>query len=76
MLGSKQFQLVLIGSTLLLLFFANSFFAQTTWQKTFGGNNLDCSRHVIAANDGNFLIVGATSSYGAGKFDVLVLKVD
>lgn len=76
MLGSKQFQRTLIGSTLLLLLFANSLFAQITWQKTFGGNKLDYARHVIVANDGNFLIVGATSSYGAGKFDMLVLKVD
>lgn len=76
MFKSKQLQHALIGSTLFFLLFTNSLLAQITWQKTFGGNNLDYARHVIVANDGNFLIVGATSSYGAGKFDVLVLKVD
>lgn len=67
--------MIKITFLLFLLVFASTF-AQTTWQKSFGGNNLDYARDVIVTTDGNFLIVGATSSYGAGKFDVLVLKVD
>ncbi|WP_461768198.1 hypothetical protein [Pseudothermotoga sp.] len=75
MRSKLQVELIKITFLLFLLVFASTF-AQTTWQKSFGGNNLDYARDVIVTTDGNFLIVGATSSYGAGKFDVLVLKVD
>lgn len=46
-----------------------------TWQKTFGGNNVDYGRCVISTEKG-FLVVGATSSYGSGGFDVYVLRLD
>ncbi|HEY8542872.1 MAG TPA: hypothetical protein VIL29_10850 [Pseudothermotoga sp.] len=50
-------------------------FGVETWQKTFGGNNVDYGRCVLTINDG-FLAVGSTSSYGAGGFDIYVLKID
>lgn len=59
------------------LFSPSCFLAgQSSWQRTFGGPGIDYARDVVVDEDGSFLIVGGTSSYGAGKFDVLLLKVN
>ncbi|MBN2381506.1 hypothetical protein JXQ70_01360 [bacterium] len=46
------------------------------WSRTFGGSGLDYGRSVIQASDGGFAIAGATDSYGAGFFDVYLIKTD
>ena len=46
------------------------------WRKTFGGPQDDLAKSIIQSNDGNLIIVGQTKSYGAGGFDVYILKVD
>jgi CubicO group peptidase (beta-lactamase class C family) len=45
------------------------------WFKVFGGKSYDKASSIISLTDG-YLIVGSTSSYGAGNYDVLVLKTD
>ena len=47
-----------------------------TWLKTFGGTAYDGGRFVIEATDGNFVIAGTTISFGAGVYDVGLIKVD
>lgn len=46
------------------------------WQHTFGGSSYDRAGEVISTTDGGCLVVGSTSSFGAGNYDVLLLKIN
>lgn len=46
------------------------------WQKIFGGSKDEFIGNSIISNDGAILITGATKSFGAGDFDIYVLKLD
>jgi transcriptional regulator with XRE-family HTH domain len=46
------------------------------WQHTFGGSSYDKAGEVISTTDGGCLVVGSTSSFGAGNYDVLLLKIN
>ncbi|MEO0192190.1 MAG: hypothetical protein ABIM46_05350 [candidate division WOR-3 bacterium] len=49
------------------------------WARTFGGPSNDYveyPRSIIQTADGNYAIVGRTQSFGAGNYDVLLLKLD
>jgi hypothetical protein len=48
--------------------------AQVTFQKTYGGNDRDEASCIRQTFDGGFLIVGYTLSFGAGDFDIYVIK--
>lgn len=45
------------------------------WQKTFGGTSYDKAEKVIKTQDQGYLIVGSTSSFGQGNYDVFLIKV-
>ncbi|MEM9984619.1 MAG: serine hydrolase domain-containing protein [Bacteroidota bacterium] len=45
------------------------------WFKQFGGNSYDKASSIVATEDG-YLIVGSTSSYGNGNYDMFVIKTD
>ena len=51
-------------------------FGNTIWQKTFGGADWDFASDITLTSDGNLVIVGSTSSFGAGKKDGYVIKCD
>ena len=45
------------------------------WFRRFGGNSYDKASSILATEDG-YLIIGSTSSYGNGNYDMFVIKTD
>lgn len=51
-------------------------YSRLLWSKTYGGGLDDKGEYVIETPDGGYLIVGKTCSFGAGSWDVWLLKTD
>jgi hypothetical protein len=47
-----------------------------SWQKRYGGSGLDAAYSILQNSDGSYMVQGYTGSYGAGDFDILLLKLD
>ncbi len=45
------------------------------WKRIIGGTSYDKAGQVIRTNDGSYIVVGSTSSFGKGNYDVFVVKV-
>ena len=45
------------------------------WFEQFGGKSYDKASSILATDDG-YLIIGSTSSYGNGNYDMFVIKTD
>jgi transcriptional regulator with XRE-family HTH domain len=45
------------------------------WKKTIGGTSYDKAGQVVKTKEGDYLVVGSTSSFGKGNYDVLIVKV-
>lgn len=63
------------GSENFLFFIADSN-GTPLLQKVFGANNLDEPYTMTRTNDGGYLIVGNTNSFGEGSKDILFLKLN
>lgn len=51
-------------------------FGRAEWSKTFGGEALDRVTSIIQTSDGGYVFTGGTCSYGNGKCDVWLMKMD
>jgi transcriptional regulator with XRE-family HTH domain len=45
------------------------------WKRVIGGTSYDKAGQVIRTKDGDYIVVGSTSSYGKGNYDVFIIKV-
>jgi len=64
--------LLLIAVALFLIILSSS--AQADWEKTFGGSGSDEGRSVQQSSDGGYIIAGLTESFGAGDYDVYLIR--
>jgi len=46
------------------------------WSKTYGGASTDIGYSVVQTGDGGYMLAGFTYSYGAGNYDVWLVKTD
>jgi len=63
--GSRDIYLIKINSD-----------GNTLWTKTLGGGDWDEGKSVQQTSDNGYIIVGSTVSYGAGEWDVYLIKTD
>jgi len=75
--------LVAIGSTSSFGFGGSDIYVVKTypngtlvWEKNFGGSNNDNGVSIAKTNDGDFLLLGTTYSFGAGESDYYLIKID
>lgn len=68
-IGSKK------GNTTDILLTKNDKKGNEIWSKRLGGNSWDKASSIIDTKDG-YLIIGSTSSYGKGNYDMFVIKTD
>ena len=46
------------------------------WAKTYRGTSWDRARHVQQISDGGYIVAGWANSFGAGNFDIFLVKTD
>jgi hypothetical protein len=49
---------------------------QIEWQHTYGGPEWDTAESIRQTNDGGYIVAGDTRSFGAGLYDIWILKLD
>lgn len=72
----RVFYLINIFGLLFISFVQAQIEGEGEFQRTFGGPKKDNSSHIIETADKGFISVGSTESFGAGKSDIYVVKMD
>jgi hypothetical protein len=65
-----------MSAVLLVLFLLSFGQAQQTWTRTYGGNSADYGNSVQQTSDGGYIVAGRTLSFGAGAWDVYLIKTN
>lgn len=52
------------------------FSGEEVWRATFGGKDDDVANSVLQSDDGGYIILGTTRSFGAGNGDMCLVKTD
>jgi hypothetical protein len=58
------------------LFISVITYPQITFQKTYGGIEAEDANAVVQTDDGGYIIAGSTRSYGAGNYDLYIIRTD
>lgn len=61
---------------LIVTFWLATIYSQTTFQKTYGGVDYEWAGATHQTNDGGYIIIGTSSSYGGGDEDFYLIKTD
>lgn len=48
----------------------------TLWTRHYGGSGNENGKAILQTDDGGFVFIGATSSYGNGQYDMYLVKID
>ncbi len=51
-------------------------FGDTIWTRKYGGSGEDCGSSIIQTSDSGFIVTGKTNSFGAGEYDIWILRLD
>ena len=69
-------QVVAISGVLIFAIVATGFCQDTLWTRAYGGTGNDFCYSVCQTPDGGFVMGGMTSSFGAGLYDLYLMKTD
>ncbi len=47
-----------------------------SWTRTVGGSGNEWGNSIVQTTDGGYVVAGSTNSYGAGSYDVYIIKLD
>jgi len=59
-----------------ILLIKTNAFGNVQWAKTYGGANFDRANSVQQTSDGGYIVTGRTTSFGAGGWDIFLIKTD
>jgi hypothetical protein len=62
--------------SILIFIIVSPAFSQQTWERTYGGGTWDDAISVQQTSDGGYIITGTTDSFGAGNWDVYLIKTN